>query len=186
MRPRRLAEAMESPVLWETERLQLRELSESSTEDAAFILRLLNEPSFLRNIGDRGVRNLDDAHAYVARGPVNSYRTHGYGLYRVDIKASGVPAGLCGLVRREGLDGPDLGYAFLPQFWSQGYALEATRSILAHARDTLALDRILAIVDPVNTSSIRVLQKLGFGFERMLRLSEDDIALNLFVLEVER
>jgi RimJ/RimL family protein N-acetyltransferase len=177
---------MKSPVKLETERLQLRELSASSVEDATFILRLLNEPSFIRNIGDRGVRNLDDAYDYMANGPVNSYRTHGHGLYRVDIKASGAAGGLCGLVRREGLGGPDLGYAFLPEFWSQGYAMESARAVLAHARDALALDRILAIVDPNNTDSIRVLQKLGFGFERMVQLSEDDIALNLFVLEVER
>ncbi|WP_368562044.1 GNAT family N-acetyltransferase [Pseudoxanthomonas sp. UTMC 1351] len=174
---------MKSRALLETERLQLRELSASSVEDAAFILRLLNEPSFLRNIGDRGVRNLDNAHDYVANGPASSYRTHGYGLYRVDIKASGAIAGLCGLVRREGLDHPDLGYAFLPEFWSQGYALESTRAVLAHARDSLALDRILAIVDPANTDSIRLLQKLGFGFERMVQLSEDHSPVNLFVLE---
>lgn len=177
---------METSVMLETERLQLRELSESSAEDAAFILRLLNEPSFIRTIGDRGVRSLGDAHGYIAKGPVTSYRAYGHGLYRVEIKASGATAGLCGLVRREGLNGPDLGYAFLPEFWSRGYALEATRAVLAHARDTLALDRVLAIVDPANAASIRVLQKLGFAFERMVQLSEDDIALNLFVLEVER
>jgi RimJ/RimL family protein N-acetyltransferase len=177
---------MESHVLLETERLRLRELSESSAEDAAFILRLLNEPSFIRNIGDRGVRNLGDAHDYVAKGPVNSYRAHGYGLYRVDIKASGAPAGLCGLVRREGLNGPDLGYAFLPEFWSRGYALESARAVLAYARNTLTLDRILAVVDPANSDSIRLLQKLGFGSERMVQLPGDGSALNLFVLEVER
>jgi [ribosomal protein S5]-alanine N-acetyltransferase len=177
---------MGSSVLLETERLQLRELSASSAEDAAFMLRLLNEPSFLRNIGDRGVRSLEDACAYMAKGPIDSYRTHGHGLYRVDVKASGATAGLCGLVRRKGLDGPDLGYAFLPEFWSQGYAMESARAVLAYARDTLALNRVRAIVDPANTGSIRVLQKLGFGFERMVQLSEDDIALNLFVRELER
>lgn len=177
---------MPSPVLLETERLQLRRLSDSSAQDAAFLLRLLNEPSFLQNIGDRGVRNLGDAHAYMTRGPVSSYREHGHGLYRVDIKATGVPAGLCGLVRREGLEGPDLGYAFLPEFWSRGYAKEAAAAVLGHARETLALSRIWAIVDPENAGSIRLLQKLGFRFERMVQLSADDIALNLFVLEVER
>lgn len=174
---------MQSPVQLETDRLRLRELSASSVEDAAFILRLLNEPSFIRNIGDRGVRSLDDAHHYVANGPVSSYRAYGYGLYRVEIKTSGAIAGLCGLVRREGLNGPDLGYAFLPEFWSQGYALESARAVLAHARRSLALERIMAIVNPDNEDSIRLLQKLGFGFERMMQLSEDDSPVNLFVLE---
>jgi [ribosomal protein S5]-alanine N-acetyltransferase len=174
---------MQSPVLLDTERLRLRELSPSSDADAAFIMRLLNEPSFIRNIGDRGVRNLDDARDYINKGPVNSYRAYGHGLYRVEIKANRASAGLCGLVRREGLNGPDLGYAFLPEFWSQGYAAEAARAVLAHARDALVLERVLAIVDPANTGSIRLLQKLGFGFERMVQLSADDIALNLFVLE---
>ena len=149
---------MEPSVQLETDRLRLRELSASSAEDAAFILRLLNEPSFIRNIGDRGVRSLDDAHDYVAKGPVSSYRAYGYGLYRVEIKTSGAIAGLCGLVRREGLSGPDLGYAFLPEFWSQGYALESARAVLTHARRSLALERIMAIVNPDNEDSIRLLQ----------------------------
>jgi RimJ/RimL family protein N-acetyltransferase len=172
------------PVL-ETERLRLHLLSADSAADIAFMLRILNEPSFIQNIGDRGVRTLEQARDYLRERPVSSYLQHGYGMYSVEVKASGATAGHCGLVRREVLEGPDLGYAFLPEFRSQGYAAESAAGVLAYAREKLGLDRILAIVNPDNASSIRLLQKLGFRFERMVRLSEDDIALKLFVSEAE-
>ena len=170
----------------ETDRLDLHELSADSADDAAFILRLLNEPSFIRNIGDRGVRNLDDAAAYLRKGPVASYRNHGFGLYRMDAKASGEPIGMCGLLKRDTLDDADLGYALLPEFCGHGYAVEAATAVLAHARATLGLGRILAITDPANQASMRLLEKLGFRLEKQVRLSEDDIELNLFASQAPR
>ena len=170
----------------ETDRLGLHEMRADSTDDAAFILRLLNEPSFIRNIGDRGVRNLEDAHAYLLKGPVASYCAHGFGLYRIQVKQGGESAGLCGLVKRATLDDVDLGYALLPEFCGKGYAMEAAAAVLANARSTLGLQRIVAITDPHNQDSIRLLEKLDFRFEKMVQLSSDDIALKLFASEAQR
>jgi RimJ/RimL family protein N-acetyltransferase len=164
----------------ETERMRLYEFAADSPGDAAFVLRLLNEPSFLRNIGDRGVHSVDDAYAYLAKGPLASYRKFGFGLYRVQSKASAETVGMCGLVKRDSLDDPDLGYALLPEFSGQGLASEAAAAVLAHARSALGLARIVAIVDPLNAASIRVLEKLGFAFERKLRLPHNDTDLMLF------
>ncbi|HTO74108.1 MAG TPA: GNAT family N-acetyltransferase [Gemmatimonadales bacterium] len=146
----------------ETGRLRLRRLEDA---DAPFILNLLNQPSFLRYIGDKGVRNLDQARDYIRTGPAASYEKHGFGLYLVML-ADGTPIGMCGLVRRDALEHADIGYSFLPEHWSKGYALEAARGLLHYARNTLGLGKLLAIVSPENASSIRLLEKLGFRFER--------------------
>lgn len=169
----------------ETERLRLFAMSADSESDVRLMLRLLNEPAFLRNIGDRGVRTLEQARAYMRKGALNSYAEHGYGMYRVQVKSTGADAGHCGLVRRDGLEGPDMGYALLPEFYGQGYALEAARGVMAHARGGLGIGRILAIVDPDNQPSINLLGKLGFDFVRMVQLSLDDIALKLFQSDAE-
>lgn len=151
----------------ETQRLLLRQLQ---LDDAAFILGLLNEPSFLENIGDKGVRNLEAARQYLLNGPMASYEQHGFGLYAVVLRETLVPIGICGLIKRAGLADPDIGYAFLPQFWSQGYAIEAATAVLAFAKETLGIQRIVAITAPNNDASIRVLNKLGFTFAEMVRL----------------
>ena len=161
----------------ETERLLLRHLS---TEDAGFILELLNEPSFIRNIGDRGVRTIEGANAYILNGPVPSYTKNGFGLYLVKLKETGELIGMCGLIKRDTLDDVDIGYAFLPRFWSKGYAVESAQAVKEYAKNTIGLKRIVAIVDPENEGSIRVLEKIGLQFEKMVRLSEDDIDLKLF------
>jgi RimJ/RimL family protein N-acetyltransferase len=165
----------------ETERLLLRQFS---NEDADFILELLNEPSFIQNIGDRNVRTLEDARAYISNGPVASYRKHGFGLYLVVLKETGESAGMCGLIRREGLEDVDIGYAFLPRFWSRGYAVEAAQAVKTYAKEVVGLTRMVAITDPANQGSIRVLEKLGLRFEKMIRLSADDIELKLFAAEL--
>ena len=170
----------------ETERLELHELSSESPEDIAFMCRLLNEPSFLDNIGDRGVRSLEDSRAYILKGPIASYHANGFGMYRMQVKATGETAGLCGLVNRPTLDDVDLGYALLPEFCGRGYAVEAAAAVLADAHARLELRRIVAIVDPRNAGSIRVLEKLDFRFEKMVRLSHDDIELKLFAHEPPR
>lgn len=164
----------------ETERLALRQFT---ADDAAFILELLNEPSFIQNIGDRGVRSLADAVKYIEAGPVASYARNGFGLYLVQLKESGESIGMCGLIKRETLDDVDIGYAFLPKFWLKGYAVEAASSAKEQAR-SLGLKRLVAIVDPANQGSIRVLEKLGMTFEKMVQLSDDDIELKLFSIDL--
>lgn len=161
----------------ETERLVLRPLT---ADDAEFILELLNEPSFLRYIGDRGVRTAADACRYIREGPMASYERFGFGLYRVELKASGEPLGICGLLKRDELPDPDVGFAFLPRFWSKGYASESAAAVLAHARDALRLQRILAITSPDNTASMALLGKLGFRFDRMARMPGDEAEVRLF------
>jgi ribosomal-protein-alanine N-acetyltransferase len=163
-----------------TARLCVRELA---ADDAPFMLALLNEPSFLANIGDRGVRTLDDARGYLERGPLSSYRRHGFGLYLVELGADGTPIGICGMLRREELPDPDLGFAFLPAYWKQGYAYESAMAIRRHARETLGIRRLLAIVNPPNATSIRLLERLGFRFESNTRLGNEDRHVNLYVDE---
>jgi RimJ/RimL family protein N-acetyltransferase len=153
-------------------------------EDAEFILELLNEPSFIQNIGDRHVRTLDDARSYIVDGPMASYEKNRFGLYLVVLKETGESLGMCGLIRRNGLDDVDIGYALLPRFWSKGYAVEAAEAMKAHAKDAIGLKRLVAITDPANPGSIRVLEKIGLRFERMIRLSEDDIELKLFGMDL--
>jgi ribosomal-protein-alanine N-acetyltransferase len=164
-------------TILETERLLLRHLS---IEDADFILELLNEPSFIRNIGDRGIRTLDGANSYILNGPVASYAKNGFGLYLVKLKETNESVGMCGLIKRDTLEDVDIGYAFLPKFWSKGYAVEAAQAVKEYAREQIQLNRIVAIVDPQNQGSIRVLEKIGLQFEKMVKLSEDDIELKLF------
>jgi RimJ/RimL family protein N-acetyltransferase len=165
----------------ETERLLLRQFS---AEDAEFILELVNEPSFVQNIGDRGVRILEDARAYILNGPVASYAKNGFGLYLVVLQETGESMGMCGLIKRETLEDVDIGYAFLPKFWGKGYAVEAARAVRDFAKDMIGLKRIVAITDPANEGSIRVLEKIGLRFERMVRLSADDIELKLFAVDL--
>ena len=165
----------------ETQRLILRQFSD---DDAEFILELLNEPSFIQNIGDRKIRSLDGARGYINKGPVASYSRHGFGLYLVELKETGESIGMCGLIKRETLEDVDLGYAYLPKFWSKGYAVESALAMKQFARDVVGLKRIVAITDPRNAGSIRVLEKIGMTFEKMVKLSEDDIELKLFAVDL--
>lgn len=162
-----------------TTRLRLRELHEG---DAPFIVAILNDPDFLRFIGDRGVRNADEAVAYLEKGPLSSYRENGFGMYLVEQTADDAPVGICGLVRRAGLDGPDLGFAFLPAFRSLGFAHEASRAVLDHAVETLRIDRVLAIVSLGNVASIALLEKLGLQDIGTIRLQHDSEELRLYEL----
>ena len=165
----------------ETARLILRQFS---LDDDDFILELLNEPSFIQNIGDRGVRTLEDARSYIKRVPIASYEQNGFGLYIVEPKESGEPIGMCGLIKRAELEDVDIGYAFLPKYWSRGYAVESALAVKEYAREVIGLKRLVAITDPENQGSIRVLEKIGLKFEKMVRLSEDDIELKLLAAEI--
>ena len=161
----------------ETERLLLRKMT---TDDAEFILTLLNEPAFLRYIGDKKVRNVEDARGYILSGPVASYERHGFGLLLVELRDSHTPIGMCGLLKREELPDPDIGFALLADFWGKGFAFEAARAVLQDADDRLNLQRILAITSLDNETSINLLQRLGFSFEKVVKLTPDGEQLRLF------
>ncbi len=166
------------PIL-ETERLALRQLSPA---DAPFILDLLNQPSFLRFIGDRKVRTLADAENYIRNGPVKSYARFGFGLWLVELKDTPVPVGICGLIKRDELPDVDVGYAFLPQFWGKGYASEAASAAVAYGRNVVRLERILAIVAPDNERSIKVLERIGLHYERDIVWPADGANLKVYAL----
>jgi RimJ/RimL family protein N-acetyltransferase len=171
-----------TPVI-ETARLALRRLT---SDDAPFMLDLLNQPSFIQNIGDRGARTLEQAAAYIENGPVASYARYGFGLYLVVVRDGGEAAGICGLVKRDGLEDVDLGFAFLPSHWKKGYAVESALAVKNLAVTTIGLKRLVAITLPANQPSIRVLDKLGFLFERMVRLAPEAEELKLFACRLER
>lgn len=168
-----------------TPRLRLRRFEGDRPGEAAFMLQLLNDPSFLRHIGDRGVRTLEAARDYIAMGPVLSYQRHGFGMNIIELAATGASVGVCGLVKRDALPGPDLGYALLPAHAGHGYATEAANAVLAHARDSLHIERVLAITDPGNAASIALLTKLGFAFESMLQLTPGEAPLRLYASRLE-
>ncbi|WP_193161419.1 GNAT family N-acetyltransferase [Microbulbifer hainanensis] len=159
----------------QTERLTLRELSE---QDAPLMLAVLTDPDFVRNVGDRGVHTEDDARRYIVDGPIAMYRQYDFGMYRVELK-DGTAVGLCGLVKRDGLEDVDIGFAFLPRFRGQGYALEAAQAVMAYGRGTIGLKRIVAIARPDNLPSVQLLEKLGMQAERHIKLPKDDTELVL-------
>jgi [ribosomal protein S5]-alanine N-acetyltransferase len=162
--------------VFETERLILRELN---LGDAAFILELLNEPGFIKYIGDKGVRSLADAENYLEQGPLDSYLRNGYGLYAVVLRDGSV-IGMCGLVNRIGLDDPDIGFAFLSRYGSRGFAAEAAKATMEFGRTQLKIPKIVAIVTPENAKSVAVLTKIGLRFERLIRLREGAEEVGLF------
>jgi RimJ/RimL family protein N-acetyltransferase len=166
-----------SPVVAETERLRLRRFDAS---DAAFALELVNEPSWIRFIGKRDVGNLADARRYLENGPIAMYARHGFGLWCAAVRPSGVAIGMCGLIKRDTLPDVDLGFAFLPRHWGNGYALEAAEATMAYARGTLGLTRVVAILSKDNERSARLLVKLGFMPEGTIRMRGDDEELLLY------
>jgi RimJ/RimL family protein N-acetyltransferase len=161
----------------ETERLFLRHLS---ADDAEFILELINEPGWIQNIGDRGIRTKDAAIAYILNGPVAAYEKFGFGLWLVGLKESEVSIGICGLIKRDSLEDIDIGFAFLERFWSKGYAVESARAVMDYGQNTLGLNRIVAITVSDNLDSIKVLEKIGMRFEKMIKMPEDTEKIKLF------
>lgn len=152
----------------DTARLLLRHLTEA---DASFILELLNERGFIENIGDRGVRSLDDARRYISEGPGASYQRYGYGLWAIQERAGGQTVGICGLVRRDGLEDADIGYAVLERFSGRGYATEAAAGVLDYARRVIGLDKVVAITTLKNEPSMAVLRQIGLRYVGLIRLS---------------
>ena len=147
----------------ETERLIL---VKTQLNDAPFILKLLNDESFIRNIRDSQVRTLDQARAHISEKFLHSYDTHGFGMYLVKLKSTGEPIGVCGIVKRDTLDCPDVGYALLPEFSGKGYATEGAKAAMDHGYNTLGIKRIVGITSAENKASIKVLEKLGLTFEK--------------------
>ena len=164
-------------VVAESGRLIIRHFT---LADAPFIVALLNDPAFIANIGDRGIRTLAEAEAYLQNGAIASYAQHGFGLNLVVQKSSGESIGMCGLIRRATLPAVDIGYAFLPAYTGRGYAREAARLIMQTARQRHGLDRLLAIVNPDNDRSIRLLQKLGFDYAGPIRLQPNAEPISQF------
>ncbi|AXA94205.1 GNAT family N-acetyltransferase [Massilia sp. YMA4] len=164
-------------IVLETSRLVLRTLD---TDDAQFYLELVNEPSWLEHIGDKGVRTIEDARAHILAGPMQLQRRLGYSLYLVARRADGVPMGLCGLIRRDTLPDTDIGYALRPAYWGQGYAYEAAAAVLAHARDTLRLPQLYGITSPGNGPSNAMLKKLGLRFVEETRLAGETRLTNVY------
>ncbi|GMG87143.1 GNAT family N-acetyltransferase [Biformimicrobium ophioploci] len=168
-------------VVTRTPRLRLRRLRYG---DAAFIVAVLNTPGFLRFVGDRKIRTEADARCYLDEGPLKMYRERGFGLWLVERSSDGVALGLCGLIKRDSLEDVDIGYGFLPEHEGQGYALEAARTVVAHAEAVVGLDRLVAICDPQNAASIRLLEKLGMEIEGQISAEEDGKALHLFSIDL--
>lgn len=166
----------------ESRRLALRPLVAA---DAAFIHALVTDPDWLRYIGDRGVRTIDDARAYIENGPRAMYARCGHGLLAVEPRGGGGPLGICGILRREGLEDPDLGFAFLSAHRGHGYALEAAAATLEWARESGRFGRIVAITSRENAASMRLLAKLGFGDEGTVRLAADAEPVRLFGIRVD-
>ena len=164
----------------ETERLALRRLT---TDDAPFILELLNDPAFLRFIGDKGVRTLEDARQYIRQGPMESYERLGFGLYLVSLKGTSIPIGMCGLIKRDALEDVDIGFAFLPGYRASGYGSESALAVRDYGMNVLGLKRLLAITDPDNAGSIRVLEKIGLKFDSMIRLTPESPEIRLYRTE---
>lgn len=161
-------------TLIETDRLFISHLS---LDDAAFIMKLVNTPGWLQYIGDRNVKSLEDGRRYLETGPLKSYAQWGFGLFRVTLKSTNTPIGICGLIKRNGLKDIDLGFALLPAYAGKGYAYEAAEAVLQYAQNHLHLQRLVAITLVDNAASLKLLQKLGFRFERMVRLDNEDLAL---------
>lgn len=164
-------------TLIDTDRLSIRYIK---VEDFNFIFRLLNDPSWIKYIGDKGIKTEDDAKNYIQTGPLQMYKNFGFGLYLVTLKETAVPIGLCGLIKRPSLENIDLGYAFLPEYTGKGYAFEATKAVLQYGKEQLTIDKIVAITTLDNFSSEKVLLKLGFTFDSLIKEKNDAEELKLF------
>lgn len=161
----------------ETERLMLRKFTR---DDAKFIVALVNTSGWLQFIGDRNIKTEAQAIAYLESGPLTSYALHGFGLSMVELKHDNIPIGMCGLLKREQLDHPDIGFAFLPEYTGKGYALEMVKATLAFATEQLTIHPVLAIVMPTNTKSTQLLEKVGMKFIKAFKSSQNAEELMLF------
>ncbi|MBU7314609.1 GNAT family N-acetyltransferase [Paenibacillus oleatilyticus] len=170
-------------IVLETDRLILRH---QTIEDAAFILELMNDPSWIRYIGDKGVRTLDDARSFITKVPLDMYARLGFGFYLTELKDGGTPIGICGFAKRDFLEDVDVGYAFLPQFRGKGYAFEAASAAMAYAESELGLKRIVAITTKDNHASAKLLEKLGMHFEGTIPYADTDEEVRLYAINCRK
>jgi ribosomal-protein-alanine N-acetyltransferase len=164
-------------IILETDRLVLRNLE---LFDAPFIEKLVSDPTFINNIGDRGVKDLETAKNYITNGPQASYTKNGFGLWCVTLKSNKEAIGMCGLLKRDSLEHVDIGYAFLPAYTGLGYASEAVRATLNFGFTNLKLKKIVAIVSPHNERSIKLLEKCGLHFSNTMRMPGEDRDVNYY------
>lgn len=164
-------------IITETERLRIRQLTE---DDAAFALKLYTTEAFLRFVGDKQLQSVEDARRYLIDGPISMYQAHGIGLYRVELKDSQTPIGICGLIKRDSLDEIDIGYGFLPEYISQGYGYESAQAVMNFGKNELKLKKVVAITTEDNTNCIKLLSRLGLSFVRNIEEAEDQPALGLY------
>ena len=180
MRSPEPAQAQAGPAELETRRLALRRLVPG---DAAFYLALVSDPAWVRFIGDKKLKSLEEARKSLEEGPIAAYARTGFGLLRVDRRSDGQPLGICGLIKRETLDDVDLGFAFLPAYRGQGFALEAAEAAVAHARDELRLRRLVAIASPENTDSLKLLARLGMKHEKTFSMPGETRLTTLYAID---
>ena len=164
----------------DTERLSLRTME---ADDAAFYFELVNDPSWLEHIGDKGIRSVGAARQAILDGPCEMQRRLGHSLYVMQRRDDGALLGLCGLIKRDSLPDVDIGYAVRPAYWGHGYAHEAAAAVLAHARVSIGLQRLLGITSPGNTASIKLLQKLGLALVEFTHLPPDNKPTNVYRIE---
>lgn len=166
----------------ETERLLLRRVT---LGDAGLMLAIWNDPAFVRYVGDRGIRTIAEAQEALKDGAFKLYDDYGYGPYAMSLMEDGSLIGICGLFRRENLDDPDIGFAVLPDYCGNGYAGEAARAVVAHARDDLGIKCLTAIVSPENSASIGLINKLGLTFDRGITMPGDDEEISLYSMRLD-
>lgn len=163
--------------IFETERLNVREFNENDKE---FIFTLLNSPGWLKFIGDRNIKTLEDARLYIVNSPMFSYHKFGFGPYLVELKGSAIPIGMCSLIKRDTLDDVDIGFAFLSEYSGKAYAFEASKALLDYAKKDLNLKKLVAITNQDNIASINLLKKLGFKSEGAIKIQGEEEELFFF------
>ena len=164
-------------IILNTERLTLREFH---LDDAQFIIRLVNSPDWIKFIGDRNIKTVEQAEEYLTAGPLKSYAVYGFGLNVVELTESNIPIGMCGIIKRDSLERPDIGFAFLPEYFGKGYGFEIASATLGYAVQVLRIPSICAITVANNTASIRLIEKLGLTIEKTFQYPDTGEELQLY------
>jgi RimJ/RimL family protein N-acetyltransferase len=173
----------DTPGGWLMESVRLR-LRPVTVDDAGLMLAVWNDPAFIENVSDRGIRTVDQAREAIESGAQKLFEDYGYGPYCMSLKSDGNLIGICGLFKRENMEDPDIGFGVLPDYCGRGYAGEAAAAVVDYARNTLGISVLTAIVSPTNAPSISLIKKLGMTFERMITMPGDDDAICLYSREL--
>jgi len=165
-------------VIAETDRLLL---SKITIDDAPFILELVNTPDWIKYIGDRNIKTVEQAETHIKNNQLKCYETHGFGYYKLQVKAENLKTiGTSGLLRRDNLEHVDIGFSFIPDYHGKGYGFEAASEIMKLAKDKFNIKTLCAITLPINQPSINLLEKLGLSYQKTVKPFEDDEELLLF------